>query len=360
MIFGLERDYFVSDINWRRETERIFSRTWTCAGRIEKLFNESDQDLFCTVQVGDFDILIVQQKSGSLQAFHNVCRHRGTTLLSAQSGSLKNSCVTCPYHGWTYNADGQLIGAPNMNDVDAFDLEKFGLKRIACHDWCGFVMLNPAESQPNFEEEYAEIIDRMKPWSMDHLELKATLEYQVRANWKILFQNYSECYHCPTVHPSLNRLTPYRGTSNDLEEGLFLGGPMELSAGAETISTDGKRVGKTLPELSSEQQRLVYYYTLFPTMFLSSHPDYVMAHEVHPIDNKNTKIHCHFLSDRATQNQDLQRAIEQWDEVNRQDWVVCELTQRGIQSPSYTPGPYSNMEPMLIAFDRYYRQIMNT
>ena len=358
MIFGLERDDFVSEKTWETESERIFSKNWVCAGRVETLLSKESTSCFRTVQIGNYDIILLRDDQGKLKAFHNTCRHRGTRLVDDEFGPLKNCSVTCPYHSWTYNADGTLIGAPNMREVNDFDASQFGLKPVPCFDWCGFVMLNPGKAEAQFTHDFAAIIRRMQSWNMDSLQCKQTLRYEVNANWKLIFQNYSECYHCPTVHPDLNRLTPYRESSNDLEEGPFLGGPMQLSEGIETISTDGKHIGVPLPGLDDQQRRLVYYYTLFPTMFLSPHPDYVMAHEIHPRQRDKTEILCHFLSSPSTTNASIERAVEQWDEVNQQDWKVCEWTQRGIESPAYTPGPYSNLEPMLIAFDEYYRSIM--
>ncbi|MGB1925560.1 MAG: aromatic ring-hydroxylating oxygenase subunit alpha [Rubripirellula sp.] len=358
MIFGLERDDFVSEAVWEKESARIFSASWLCAGRLETLFHAATKDTVRTIQIGKNDIILIYQQDGTIRAYHNLCRHRGTRLVAEETRPLKNSCITCPYHAWTYNTDGELIGTPNMKDVNAFKPTEFGLKSIACVNWCGFVMINLNEKPVNFNSHFAPIIECMSSWQMDKLVLKHTLQYEVEANWKLIFQNYSECYHCPTVHPNLNRLTPYRESSNDLYEGPFLGGPMQLSTGIETISTDGKRVGNPLSSLDRNQQRLVYYYTLFPTMFLSAHPDYVMAHEIHGLEPNRTRILCHFLSERATKEKSLQRAVQQWDEVNREDWEVCELTQQGVQSPAYTPGPYSNLEPMLIAFDRHYRSIM--
>lgn len=359
MICGLERKHFVDPVTWEKEVDRIFSKSWNCVGRRESLFDHCGANAFRRIQIGDNDIILLQQESGQVDAFHNVCRHRGTRLVSEESGSLKNACVTCPYHAWTYRCDGKLIGAPNMKDVESFDPSDFGLKRVGCHDWCGFIMINPYDVTADFVTDFAPIIQQMQAWQMDQLELVTTVEYEVKANWKLIFQNYSECYHCPTVHPALNRLTPYRGATNDLEEGAFLGGPMQLSDSSETISTDGKRIGEILPGLNENQARLVYYYTLFPTMFLSPHPDYVMAHEIHPRSPGRTQVLCHFLSKPKTSTEQIQRAVTQWDQVNREDWEVCELTQLGVQSPSYTPGPYSHLEPMLIAFDQHYRRVMS-
>jgi Rieske 2Fe-2S family protein len=210
----------------------------------------------------------------------------------------------------------------------------------------------------DFETDLAPMISRVADWELDKQELGRTLTYNVRANWKLLFQNYSECYHCPTVHPNLNRLTPYKTAKNDLTDGPILGGPMELADGFETVSVDGKHVGQVFRELSDRQRRSVYYYTIFPNMFISAHPDYVMVHQIERVSNVQSTVTCYFLAAPGTAADDLARAVDQWDEINRQDWHVCELTQKGIESPAYVPGPYSNLETMLMAFDRHYRAAM--
>ncbi len=359
MIYGLQRDWFVGEQIWNRETQQIFNQHWVCVGRQEHLFDDSAIESFCCVTLDESDLVIVRRKDQSCIAFHNTCRHRGTRLVDQPSGPIKNSCITCPYHAWTYDTDGTLIGAPNMQEVPDFDRSQFGLHGVNCVNWNGFIMVCLNTDATDLDHEFAPLNERLQPWDLGNLILKSTLTYQVQANWKLVFQNYSECYHCPTVHPDLNRLTPYRGATNDLEEGSILGGPMQLSEDSQTVSTDGQLTGEYLPDLNQTQRRLVYYYTIFPSMFISAHPDYVMVHVLQRVSNDKTRVDCHFLTLPSTQLESLQRAVQQWDEVNRQDWRVCELTQKGIQSPAYQPGPYSNLEPMLMAFDRHYRKVMD-
>jgi Rieske 2Fe-2S family protein len=386
LTFGLEREWFCGDSIFQRETERIFSQHWLCLGRVEDFDrvaqatpptgydvtgkshsqestyvkrDSSATDSYLSVSVGTDNLIIVRDRNGNLTAFHNVCRHRGTRLLDQACGRLKNSCIMCPYHAWTYDLQGQLIGVPNMQDVPEFDTAEFSLHRVGCVNWCGFIMLNLTRPDNDFEEAFAPILHRFKPWNLQDLKLGHTLEYNVAANWKLLFQNYSECYHCPTVHPALNRLTPYKSATNDLTEGAILGGPMSLADGFETVSSDGKKIAEPFPGLNSTQRRSVYYYTVFPSMFISAHPDYVMVHQIERISNSRSKIKCHFLIEPTTSDENLARAVNQWDEVNRQDWHVCELTQKGVESSAYVPGPYSNLETILMAFDRHYRQVMN-
>jgi Rieske 2Fe-2S family protein len=359
LTYGLERDYFVGDEIYLQETEKVFSQNWLCVGRVEDFASANDSsETVVRRKIGDYDLIVIRRGVSSFSAFHNICRHRGTRLVDADETSLKNSCLTCPYHAWTYDLDGKLIGAPNMNEVEGFNRDDHGLMTVACVNWCGFVMVHLNRTNEDFETDFAPIIQRTAPWEMEKLNLQDTLEYTVQANWKLVFQNYSECYHCPTVHPNLNRLTPYRGATNDLLEGPILGGPMGLSSDTETVSLDGKKIAECLSGLDDEQKRCVYYYTLFPSMFVSAHPDYVMVHALERVSNSQTKVICYFLTANGTKKADLDRATKQWDEVNLQDWHVCELTQKGIESPAYRPGPYSNLEPMLIAFDRYYRSVI--
>ena len=206
-------------------------------------------------------------------------------------------------------------------------------------------------------EFLAPIANQFRDWSLSDLRPVETLNYEVFANWKLIFQNYNECYHCPVVHPVLNQLTPFRNADNVVESGPILGGPMKLAGDCETMSTDGKYVGSCLPNLTKAQQMSVNYFTVFPTMFLSTHPDYVLVHQLERIDVGSTRIRCDLLMhpDAIERGADPTRAVEFWDMTNKQDWEVCELAQTGMEDPGYIPGPYSNLESVLAAFDKHYQ-----
>jgi Rieske 2Fe-2S family protein len=155
----------------------------------------------------------------------------------------------------------------------------------------------------------------------------------------------------------LNQLTPFRDSTNDLTEGAILGGPMSLAQDCQSMSSDGKLAGLLLPSLNSQQTRAVYYFTIFPSMFLSLHPDYVLIHRLERISLQQTRVVCQFLFHPDSMNDsafDPSRAIEFWDSTNRQDWHVCELTQVGMSNRGYVPGPYSDLESIVAAFDRHY------
>ena len=357
---NLPREYFVSAKIFERETERIFSRSWICAGHLDEF---PPPPAYKVVEIGAYSIVVARSDAETLHAFHNVCRHRGARICSQPHGEIKNGALACPYHAWTYDAAGRLIGAPNMSDQMEFDRNDFPLLPVATATWNGFVMVNLDAASANFAEDFRPLLERLTNWSREAWQLAKTLRYEVRCNWKMLFQNYSECYHCPTVHPALNRLTPYRSATNDLTSGPFVGGPMELDRGFETVSRDGQLVAPRFAALSETERSRVFYYTAFPNMFVSAHPDYVMVHILNRRECSLTDVSCHFLipgHDRQPSLQaDVSRATSLWDEINRQDWEMCELTQKGAESPAFQPGPYSSLELMVNAFDRHYLGVMN-
>ena len=314
------------------------------------------------MSVAEKPLLIISDSERRIRVFFNVCRHRGALLCEQPSGELSKDCVQCSYHAWAYNSLGQLIRAPNMQSseyTDEFCTEDFGLVAVQYVEWAGFLLIN-FDNEATFANDFQPVVDTFLPWSLENLRSQARVEYSVGANWKLLFQNFSECYHCPTVHPVLNRLTPYKSASNDLVDGAFQGGPMLLSSGVETMSIDGRKVAPPLDSLSREQQNQVGYYTLFPTMFISPHPDYVMVHYLTRNDVGSTSVACEFLFDprNAPKEADVNRAVEFWDTTNRQDWHVCELVQKGM-SAGIPPGPYSPLEPVLPRIDEHYLRCMN-
>jgi Rieske 2Fe-2S family protein len=180
--------------------------------------------------------------------------------------------------------------------------------------------------------------------------------YEVRANWKLIVQNYNECLHCPTLHPTLNRISHYLSGENEPLRPTYMGGRMDLNDGVQTMSIDGTCPRAPLPGLSAPDRRHVYYYSVFPMFMIAPHPDYVLTHQLWPLACDHTRVVCEWLVHREERDRpdfDLSDATVFWDLTNRQDWHVCELAQAGISSPSYQPGPYSNREDLLYAFDRF-------
>lgn len=351
--YGIAGEYVTSEAIYQREYDSIFSRRWLCAGRLEEL----DPNSNCLpISLEKQSLFLTRDEAGTIRAFRNFCRHRGSQLVTEANCSSMGKRIQCPYHAWTYSRSGDLTSAPNMAENENFDAKAHGLLEVRCEVFGGFIWINfnPEESVSQWLQPVAQYF---QDWQISDLRIKHELIYDVEANWKLIFQNYSECYHCPIVHPMLNRLTPYQGSSNELDEGSILGGPMGLAEASQTMSCDGKYAGPPIANLNPDQLRSVYYFTICPTMFLSLHPDYVLIHRIERIDTGNSKVICQFLFPTESSNQQKlapDQAIEFWDITNRQDWNVCELAQKGMSDPAYQPGPYSHLESVVAAFDRNY------
>jgi glycine betaine catabolism A len=346
----LPAPYYVGRDYFEREMERLFARRWICAGRTEQI--DTPGRFFLRDVLGE-PIIITRSATGPA-AFYNVCRHRGTRLCTAETGTFPGS-IQCPYHAWTYDLDGRLIGAPHMDEVPHFRKEDYPLHRIGTEVWDGHIFINLDPGRSPLSSQLGSLQDKFRPWQMESLRLGHRIVYDLRCNWKLIVQNYNECLHCPNLHPALNKLSHYLSGENEPLQSTYMGGRMDLRPGVETMSMDGSCPRAFLPALSAEDRRRVYYYAIFPNMLLSLHPDYMMVHTLWPIAPDRTINVCewHFHPDElARPGFNAADVIEFWDLTNKQDWLVCELSQAGISSRAYTPGPYSNREDLLFAFDR--------
>lgn len=357
--FTLPRDYFVSEDIFRAELEKIFFDRWICVGRAEQV---DAPGKFFLYELGDESVIVVRDYDGVVRAFYNVCRHRGTRMCEEQSGKLART-LQCPYHAWTYALDGRLVGVPDSLDMPSLDKADYPLKPVALHEWDGFLFLNFSPEPQPFARELEPVQDgRFDNWDIGKLCAARRIEYDVKANWKLIVQNYSECYHCPLIHPALNQLSPYKMGDDVLTEGSVLGGYMLLSSDAESMSIGGHVCATPLTNLASEDLNRVYYFTLFPNTLLSLHPDYVMVHTLRPLSPDRTHIVCEWLFDPRTMAQadfDPSPAVDFWDMTNREDWHVCEISQQGVSSRAYTPGPYHAwQEGLLVEFDRQVRMAL--
>ena len=343
--------YYVGADYFAREMAALFGRMWICAGRAEQV--ERPGQFFIREVLGE-SIIVTRAPSGRVHAFYNVCRHRGTKLCTDHAGTFAGS-IQCPYHAWTYDLEGRLIGAPHMEEVPHFRKDQYPLHQVHADVWDGHIFLNLARDPQPLLAQLADLPSKFKQWRMADLRLGRRIVYDVRANWKLLIQNYNECLHCPNLHPALNKLSHYLSGENEPLRASYMGGRMDLRPGVATLSMDGTCPRAFLPGLSAEDVRRVYYYAIFPNMLLSLHPDYMLVHTLWPMAPDRTINICewHFQPETLAQPDfNASDAIDFWDMTNRQDWHVCELSQAGISSRAYTPGPYSNREDLLYAFDR--------
>src|SRR6478672_2556545 len=347
--------YFVSPDIFEQEQARVFSTQWLLVGHQNQIAKPGE---FLVNEVAGESLIVIRDKNGEIHGFFNVCRHRGTRLI--EDGSGHAPAIQCPYHAWTYGLDGRLIGAPHMDEVPGFDKADYSLRGVNLALWEGFIFINLDENAMPLEEWFAPLNGKFSKWNMAFLQSAKRIEYDVRANWKLMFENYSECYHCPGVHPQLQKVSPYDSTENDLREGPFLGGFMKINPG-KSLTMSGNACAAFVGKIENLQQ--VFYYSIFPNMLLSLHPEYVMVHQLWPMSPERTLIVCDwFFHPDAFNRPDFkpQDAIEFWDMTNKQDWHVCELSQQGISSRAYVPGPYSAGESIPAAWDEYYLRRMKT
>jgi phenylpropionate dioxygenase-like ring-hydroxylating dioxygenase large terminal subunit len=395
---SLPQRYFVSRDVFAEEQDRIFSKQWVLVGHQSQLAEAGD---YFVAAVARESLIIVRDKGGEVHGFYNVCRHRGSRLIENTNGQL-SAAIQCPYHAWTYALDGRLLGAPHMDDVSGFDKADYSLHRVNLGLWQGFIFVNLAEagaltsscisatsrsarplprggtgqvavpdssilSQSNssaltgasrpslpegekrdrrpqdgfvsLEDWFAPLKGKFSHWNMSMLQPAKRIEYDVRANWKLMFENYSQCYHWPGVHPQLQKVSPYDSAENDLTEGPFLGGFMKINPG-KSLTMSGNACAAFVGKIENLQQ--VFYYSIFPNMLLSLHPEYVMVHQLWPQSPERTLIVCDWLfhPDAFGRKEfNPQDAIEFWDMTNKHDWHVCELSQHRISSCAYVPGP---------------------
>jgi Rieske 2Fe-2S family protein len=356
----LPRAAYVSEAVLAWELEHLFAGQWTCLGWAGDLARPGSQR---AVRVGPTGVLLVRGGDGVLRAFANLCRHRGHELLGLASaaaggpavgatgtpaGTVARRSIVCPYHAWSYTLEGSLRAAPGFRDLPGFDPAEWGLVPLPLEVWHGLLFVNATGDAPPLAEQLGELGDLVAPYRLADLVPGGEHAYLLAANWKVVCENYHECYHCPLIHPELCRVTPPDSGRNYSERaGAWVGGSMDLRDHAETMSADGRSLGAPIAGLDGEQLRTVLYLGVLPNLLLSLHPDYVMTHLLEPLGPASTRVTCTWYFPREAAERlgfDPSYATAFWDTTNRQDWAACESVQRGLASPHFRPGPMAPNE----------------
>ena len=332
--------YYYDPAIYALELEKIFSSMWVCAGRADTI---AKPGAYQVVTIGTESVIVVRNREGVLNAFLNVCRHRGARLCSEVAGQLKGS-IQCRYHAWTYGLDGRLIGAPNVMSDEQFDRTTFGLFPVALEVWEGFIYLNLSDHPaPLSDQLHPVILERFgtyEPFArygVGSLKVGKSITYDIAANWKLLLENFMECYHCSPMHPELCDVLPgFRSGKS------YIGGDAAtLAHGIKSFSMTGKASRPPLKGLSPDEARKYYGEVLLPNVLINLLGDHVVAHTVWPIAPDRSLIVCDWLFDAgvvAAANFDPMDAVELFDIVNRQDWEVCEMTQKSMASRAFRNG----------------------
>jgi Rieske 2Fe-2S family protein len=364
----LPSSWYRSEGVFGQEKERIFCREWICAGREEEL---PAAGLHQVLDVLGESIILVRNRENQLRAFYNVCRHRGARLCRPDRNALADGAaassgpsmpggvvagrIMCPYHQWTYDLDGRLIAAPYLTGQAGFDKSAFSLYPVGVASWGGFVFLNltPATAR-TLQQQIAGTPERVQRYPLGELRIGHTIQYQVAANWKIICENYNECYHCSGVHPELCAVVPAfrdRGGANlDWERGI------PHRQGAYTFTSSGTTKRRPFPTLNEDERVRHKGELLYPDLFVSLACDHAAVFILRPRAPDRTDITCHFLfepHEMAQPDFDPSDTTEFWDIVNRQDWAICETVQQGIASRVHERGYYAPMEDFALDIRRY-------
>jgi Rieske 2Fe-2S family protein len=364
---SLPSSYYHSDEIFSQEKEKIFCREWFCVAREEQLAHAGD---YLVLDVAGESVLLVRTKDGGVKAHYNVCRHRGARLIPAAGdeakygvklggGVLGSSGLRCAYHQWTYGLDGKLLNAPFTREGEDFCKANFSLYPVAVDIWDGFILVNlspePAErEQRTLRSQFGEAMERVKRYPLGDLRIARRLTYEVQANWKIVMENYNECYHCGSVHPELCEIVPaFRqqgGAELEWERGI------PHKEGAVTFTWTGKTNRAPFPGLNQEEKVRHKGELIYPNMMLSLACDHVAAFTLWPVGPRRTDIICDFLfhpEEMRKPDFDPADAVDFWDLVNRQDWAICERVQQGTSSRVQQFGYYAPMEDLSLDIRRY-------
>lgn len=349
----LPSSWYRSERIYALERENIFFREWLCVGREEELAGPGSHLI---LDVLGESIILVRNRENQLRAFYNVCRHRGARLCGPKTqGGIAGGRIVCPYHQWAYDLDGRLLTAPHLSTEPAFDKSGFSLYPVGVETWGGFVFLNltPAGAH-SFREQAGAALERVKRYPLSDLRIGRTIEYQVAANWKVICENYNECYHCAGVHPELCAVVPAfreRGGANlDWERGI------PHREGAYTFTKSGTTRRRAFPTLNEDEKVRHKGELLYPNLFVSLACDHAAVFILRPRAPDRTDITCHFLFEPyelAKTDFDAADTVDFWDVVNRQDWVICEAVQAGIAARVHERGYYAPMEDFSLDIRRY-------
>jgi Rieske 2Fe-2S family protein len=328
---------YTSDAVLAWERRNLVAGTWACLGRTEDVLGDSVTQR--AVMAGDIQVLVTRDAvTGVTTALANTCRHRGHELLP-RDGSATTSSIVCPYHAWSYRLDGSLRAAPGFRDNADFAGADHGLVPLPLVEWHGWLFVNATGNAVPFAEHIGALDDLIAPYAPESLVVAARHTYEIAANWKLVVENYHECYHCPMIHPELCQVSvPTSGDNFDLP-GAWVGGTMDFKGDAVTMSLDGTSHGRPIP---TAPQQTVLYAGMFPNLLISGHPDYVMAHRMVPLAPDRTWVECTWLF--PGEDIDPSYAVDFWDITNREDWGACESVQRGLASPHFKPGPFAPSE----------------
>jgi glycine betaine catabolism A len=337
----VDRSWYIDPERFESERRAIHARRWMLVGRSTELDRPGS---YVTRSVAGESVIVVRQADGGVCAMLNVCRHRRARILLGSDGVCERA-IRCPYHAWSYGLDGALTGAPSLRDWIGDRQDSLGLQRVAMQERYGCLWVNLALDGITFDDDVgAQIRHRLgddatiDAWQLERLVTGRRIVYDIAANWKLLVENFMECYHCTTIHPELVAVIPeFRGGLGSQSHGPGYGAVLGEGAG---FTVDGRPGLTPLPQLSEDQQGRYFGMTITPNVFLNLVGDHAIIHRLEPVAVNRTVLTCDWLFPEATladnaDNADIDPTVELFDRVNRQDFEACERCQLGAESRVY-------------------------
>ncbi len=343
------------------EAERagLFWRQWFYVGRSELVAEPVDR---LVIDVAGESVVVVRDRSGQLHAYYNVCRHRGAQLCDEGEKGAPGG-ITCPYHAWSYSLDGRLIGTPHVGK-DEVDRENMSLWPVRVDEWQGFVFVNLSGDAPELREwlgaQNHEPL-RFEAHDLAALRIGRRTVSEVKANWKILIDNYNECLHCPKVHPELVELIPIYKTGSVIDPTRDDGG-VALADGATSFTLSGRSWMPLLEGMGEAEASAYFGAAVFPNMFIDITGTSAIATTMIPRGPADTTIVSEYLFVREAVESDgfdPTEVVDFSELVASQDYDVCERVQRGVSSQAFTHGIYADKDSMAHEFNEWYRQVMH-
>ena len=358
-------DYFDA-VHYQRELAQIWYRNWLYVGRSSDV---REARSFRTFAVGDQSVLVVRGDDQVARAFHNTCRHRGAALCQATQGRVPAAGIVCPYHAWRYNLKGELVQTPSRQHADDFEPTAYSLYGLPLTEWNGCIFVALTQNPPPFAKSFDLPVNRLDAWQMDKLVVGHRSRKVIGCNWKVFWENYNECLHCPGVHPRLTQLVPLFGRAllepkDDPQwqdhaadqDPRYAGG---LRPGASSWTMDGNPVGVPFPNLADEDRKAGHIYlTGLPSIFLVAHLDYMRIVRILPLGPEATEMSIEFLflpETLADPKRDISGAVEFTQIVMGEDAQICEVNQRGLHALAHTRGVLMPEEYVIQQFQDWVR-----
>ena len=330
--------------HYRKELEVFWYSMWVYACRSEEIDSSRD---YRVVTIGDQNVIVTRDLKGNVRAFHNTCRHRGSILCTQDEGRFEGGSIVCPYHAWTYSLEGDLIATPHQLESADFDKKDYSLYSVAAGEWGGFVFVNLAgDRAAPLEISLGDAPSRLKNYRFQDLRLGFRYVADLKANWKLWFENFTECFHCPSVHPELISLVPIfakgLGDVRQDPEWTPSGGESMTLVGADIVpggmtwTMDGQLSGPPISTLTEQELNTPRDGTILrPSLFIRAHPDFVHTQRLQPTGPNTLQLTWDYLFEPDTMERDgfdPKRAYELWQITNLQDGQNVEWQQAGLES----------------------------